>query len=170
MLNADGHVSEGSAENIFLIVNNELITPPVTENILVGITRDTIIQLARGLDRITRERVIDRTELYGADEILLTGTGAQIAPVISVDHRVIGTGAIGPIGAELQRLYGEVVRGNKDEYLHWCQPVYSTAPATSADPTPAVPSGNHHHANGHAAGASRRAPRPASASGSLRHS
>ena len=96
MLTSEGHVSEGSAENIFLMVNNELVTPPPTENILVGITRDSVIQVARReLDRITRERVVDRTELYTADEIFLTGTGAQIAPVVEVDHRPVGTGKIG---------------------------------------------------------------------------
>ncbi len=83
MLTAEGHVSEGSAENIFLVLGSELVTPPPSENILLGVTRDTVIQLARReMDRITRERVIDRTELYGADEIIITGTGAQIAPVV----------------------------------------------------------------------------------------
>ena len=125
MLTGEGHVSEGSAENIFLMVNNELVTPPPTENILVGITRDSVIQVARReLDRITRERVIDRTELYVADEIFLTGTGAQIAPVIEVDHRPIGTGKIGPVASEIQRVYAEVVRGMRPEYMDWLTPVY----------------------------------------------
>src|SRR5579859_2518299 len=125
MLTAEGHVSEGSAENIFLFLNNELVTPPPSENILLGITRDTVMQLARReLDRITRERVIDRTELYCADEIFLCGTGAQIAPVISVDHRPIGTGNVGPLAAEIQRLYADVVRGRRAEYMDWCVPVF----------------------------------------------
>src|SRR5215469_8654000 len=98
MLTGEGHVSEGSAENIFLMLNNELVTPSPTENILLGITRETMIELARReLERITRERQIDRTELYISDEIFLTGTGAQIAPVVEVDHRPIGTGKIGPV-------------------------------------------------------------------------
>ena len=104
MLTAEGHVSEGSAENIFLVIGNELVTPSVTENILPGITRDTVIQLARReMERITRERVIDRTELYCADEIFLTGTGAQFAPVIEVDHRPVGNGQLGPISTQMQQ-------------------------------------------------------------------
>jgi branched-chain amino acid aminotransferase len=127
MLTSEGHVSEGSAENIFLVVGNELITPPPSENILLGVTRDTVMQLAlRDLGRITRERVIDRTELYVADEIFLCGTGAQIAPVVKVDHRPVGTGTIGPIAGEIQHLYAEVVRGMRPEYMDWCTPVYAT--------------------------------------------
>jgi branched-chain amino acid aminotransferase len=126
MLTAEGHVSEGSAENIFLVMKRELTTPPPSENILVGITRDTVMQLAhRELECITRERVIDRTELYGADEVFLTGTGAQIAPVVEIDHRPVGTGAVGPVGGEIQRLYQEVVHGQRAEYADWCCPVYS---------------------------------------------
>jgi branched-chain amino acid aminotransferase len=125
MLTAEGHVSEGSAENIFLVMGNELVTPPPSENILLGITRETLMQLAlRELGRNTRERVIDRTELYIADEIFLTGTGAQIAPVIEVDHRPVGTGTIGPVAGELQRIYNEVVRGKRPEYLDWCVGAY----------------------------------------------
>ncbi len=133
MLTHDGHVSEGSAENIFLVTNGELVTPAPTENILLGITRDTIIELARReLGRITRERQIDRTELYNADEIFLCGTGAQIAPVISVDHRPIANGQIGPISNTLQQLYFDVVRGRKEEYRsQWCAPVYASVPEHS---------------------------------------
>ena len=128
MLTHDGHVSEGSAENIFLWMNNELVTPAGTENILFGITRDTIIELAtRELGRITRERQIDRTELYIADEIFLCGTGAQIAPVISVDHRLVGNGQIGPIASTIVKLYFDVVRGRRPEYREqWCTPVYAS--------------------------------------------
>lgn len=128
MLTHDGHVSEGSAENIFLWMNNELVTPAGTENILFGITRDTIIELAtRELGRITRERQIDRTELYIADEIFLCGTGAQIAPVVSVDHRPVGNGQIGPIADTILKLYFDVVRGRRPEYREqWCTPVYAS--------------------------------------------
>ena len=135
MLTHDGHVSEGSAENIFLAINGELVTPASTENILLGITRDTVIQLAhRELNRITRERAVDRTELYIADEIFLCGTGAQIAPVTSVDHRAIGDGTVGPLARELQALYFDVVRGKRPEYKQWCTPVYAEVPQhTSAD-------------------------------------
>src|SRR5712691_6624153 len=127
MLTHEGHVSEGSAENIFLLMNGEFVTPAPTENILLGITRETVIELARReFGRITRERQIDRTELYIADEILLCGTGAQIAPVIKVDHRPIGDGTIGPISKALQQLYFDVVRGNIPDYrAQWCTPVYT---------------------------------------------
>jgi branched-chain amino acid aminotransferase len=130
MLTHDGHVSEGSAENIFLVMNGEFVTPAPTENILLGITRDTVIELARReFGRITRERQIDRTELYVADEILLCGTGAQIAPVIKVDHRPIGDGSVGPISKAMQELYFDVVRGRIPEYrAQWCKPVYPAVP------------------------------------------
>ncbi len=128
MLTNEGHVSEGSAENIFLLMNGEFVTPVSTENILLGITRETVIELARReFGRITRERQIDRTELYIADEILLCGTGAQIAPVIKVDHRPVGDGTIGPISKALQQLYFDVVRGHIPAYrAQWCTPVYTT--------------------------------------------
>lgn len=130
MLTHEGHVSEGSAENIFLLMNGELVTPAPTENILLGLTRDTVIELARReFGRITRERQIDRTELYIADEIFLCGTGAQIAPVMKVDHRPIGDGKVGPISKALQALYFDVVRGRIPEYrAQWCTPVYAAAP------------------------------------------
>ncbi len=126
MLTHDGHVSEGSAENIFVLINGELVTPAPTENILLGITRDTVMKLAQkefGLKVV--ERQIDRTELYIADEIFLCGTGAQIAPVVSVDHSPIGNGNIGPLGQKLQDLYFDIVRGRQPEYLDWCTPVYA---------------------------------------------
>ncbi|WP_126626655.1 branched-chain amino acid transaminase [Dictyobacter alpinus] len=126
MLNHEGHVSEGSAENIFLFQNGELITPAPSENILLGITRDTVMQLAKNeLGINVRERQIDRTELYTADEILLCGTGAQIAPVVEVDHNPVGTGAVGPIGQKLQDLYFDIVRGRNSKYQDWCTPVYA---------------------------------------------
>jgi branched-chain amino acid aminotransferase len=127
MLTHEGHVAEGSAENIFLIINGELVTPSPTENILLGITRDTVIKIAqRELGLVTRERQIDRTELYIADEIFMCGTGAQIAPVIEVDRSPVGTGKVGPIGQKLQDLYFDIVRGKHPEYSkQWCTPVYS---------------------------------------------
>ena len=127
MLTHEGNISEGSAENIFLVFNNELVTPGSTENILLGITRDTVMKLAqREFGYVTREHAIDRTELYIADEIFLCGTGAQIAPVVSVDHRPIGTGEVGPIGRKLQDLYFNVVRGKHPDYRElWCTPVYA---------------------------------------------
>lgn len=133
MLTHEGHVSEGSAENIFLLMNGEFVTPAPTENILLGITRETLMELARReFGRITRERQIDRTELYIADEILLCGTGAQLAPVVKVDHRPIGDGKVGPIARALQQLYFDVVRGRIPEYrAQWCTPVYAAVPQHS---------------------------------------
>ncbi|HLZ55458.1 MAG TPA: branched-chain amino acid transaminase [Ktedonosporobacter sp.] len=130
MLTHEGNVSEGSAENIFLVVNNELVTPAPTENILLGITRETMMELARReLGRITRERQVDRTELYVADEIFLCGTGAQFAPVVMVDHRPVGDGKVGPISSALQQLYFNVVRGRLPEYRDaWCTSVYAPVP------------------------------------------
>ncbi len=127
MLTHEGNVSEGSAENIFLLINGELITPAPTENILLGVTRDTLIKLAqRELGIVTHERQVDRTELYTADEVFLCGTGAQIAPVIEIDHAPVGTGKVGPVGQKLQDLYFDVVRGCHAEYRElWCTPVYS---------------------------------------------
>ncbi|MDQ3929507.1 MAG: branched-chain amino acid transaminase [Chloroflexota bacterium] len=128
MLTGEGHVSEGSAENLFMLRNGTVYTPPVTENILEGITRNTLITLLRDeLGMPVVERPIDRTELYVCDELVLCGTGAQIAPVGSVDHRQIGNGGCGELGRTLQTLYFEVVRGKVVKYSHWCAPVYSEA-------------------------------------------
>lgn len=133
MLDANGHVSEGSAENLFMLRNGTVYTPPVTENILEGITRLTIMTLLKeelGLPVV--ERTIDRTELYVCDELILCGTGAQIAPVGSVDHRKIGAGGVGELGRKLQDLYFQVVRGNVPKYSRWCTPVYEQS-ASQAD-------------------------------------
>jgi len=128
MLDAAGHVSEGSAENLFMLRDGIVYTPSVTENILEGITRLTIMTLLReelGLQVV--ERAIDRTELYVCDELILCGTGAQIAPVGAVDHRKIGNGGIGELGRKLQSLYFDVVRGNVPKYSDWCTPIYEKA-------------------------------------------
>lgn len=127
MLTNEGHVSEGSAENIFLLHEGKLSTPAPTENILLGITRDTVMELARKeLGLATQERVIDRTELYNADEIFLCGTGAQVAPVVSIDRRPVGDGKVGPLTEKLQTLYFDVVKGKLPEYREqWCTPVYT---------------------------------------------
>lgn len=128
MLDGNGHVSEGSAENIFMRRGDTVYTPPVADNILEGITRQTIITLLRDdLGVKVVERSIDRTELYVCDELLLCGTGAQIAPAGSVDHRTVGNGEIGDLGRALQSLYFNVVRGNVPKYSDWCVPVYATA-------------------------------------------
>ncbi len=120
LLTEGGHVSEGSAENIFIVKNNILITPPETDDVLEGITRKTILQLAKDLKIETIVRSIDRTELYTADEAFFTGTGVQVSWIAKVDHRAIGNGQRGPITANLQDLYFKVVRGEVKEYDHWC--------------------------------------------------
>lgn len=119
LLDDRGHAVEGSAENLFIVRNDTLITPPVTDNILEGITRQTVLSLASDLGITTLERSIDRTELYIADEVLLTGTGAKISPVIEIDHRPIGTGKIGPISLQLQQLYDDTVRGKNNRRKEW---------------------------------------------------
>ncbi|MFQ5878973.1 MAG: branched-chain amino acid transaminase [Dehalococcoidia bacterium] len=128
MLNEDGHVCEGSGENIFVVEDGRLITPPSSSNILVGITRQTIIALAQeelGVDTV--ERDIDRSELYACDECFLTGTAAHVSSVVEVDRRAVGDGAVGLITARLMRLYFDVVRGKHPKYGHWCTPVTITA-------------------------------------------
>ncbi len=128
MLDSNGHVSEGSAENLFMLRHGTVYTPPVTENILEGITRLTVMTLIKeelGIPVV--ERTIDRTELYICDELILCGTGAQIAPVGSVDHRAVGNGGVGELGRKLQNLYFEAVRGNMPKYIDWCTPVYTEA-------------------------------------------
>jgi branched-chain amino acid aminotransferase len=126
MLNADGHVSEGSGENIFMIMNGKLMTPPASDNILVGITRDTVITFAKeelGIDTV--ERQIDRSELYIADEVFMTGTAAHVTPIIEVDKRAVGTGEVGPISKQIMRGYFETLVGKNSRYAHWCTPVQS---------------------------------------------
>jgi branched-chain amino acid aminotransferase len=125
MLAPDGHVSEGSGENIFLVIDGKLITPSTTNNILMGITRNTVIELAeKELGIQTIHRSIDRSELYTADECFLTGTAAHVTPVAEIDRRKIGNGEIGPITAKLQEIYAKVIRGNHPKYMHWCTAVY----------------------------------------------
>lgn len=125
VLNQDGHVSEGSAENFFMVKDGVLVTPSVTENILEGITRKSIIELAwEELHIPVDERPVDRTEVYLADELFLSGTAAQITVVTRVDFRPIGTGQIGPITTQLRQLYDRVVRGRVPKYRSWNTPVY----------------------------------------------
>ena len=128
ILNHDGHVCEGSGENLFLVSGGKLHTPSLEDNVLPGITRDTVIQLAQselGLEVV--ERTIDRSELYLADEVFLTGTAAHLTPVIELDHRPIADGSSGPISTRLQEMYFAIVVGRNPKYIHWC---------TSASPRP----------------------------------
>jgi len=125
ILTSDDYVSEGSGENIFLVIDNKLVTPASYDNFLMGVTRDTVIKLAQNeLGIETIERHIDRSELYTAEECFLTGTAAHITPVAEIDRRKIGNGEIGEITSRLQEIYSEVIRGNNPKYLEWCTPVY----------------------------------------------
>jgi len=125
VLDQDGHVSEASAANIFIVRDGALITTPVTANILEGITRKVVIELAKvELNIETIERPIDRTELYVAEEVFSCGTAVEITPIIEVDHRSIGVGKVGPISARLQQLYSDIVHGKLARYREWCTPVY----------------------------------------------
>ena len=120
LLNEDGHVSEAAGMNLFLIRDGKLTTPGVSANLLEGVTRDSIRTLAvEELGLKVEERQVDRTELYVADEAFLVGTAAQVAPVGSIDHRVLGDGKPGPITARLKDLYGRVVRGQVSKYASW---------------------------------------------------
>ncbi len=124
LLTAAGRVAEGSAENLFLVRRGTLITPAVSESILEGITRATLLQLwTEDLGLPAVERPVDRSELYVADEVFLCGTGAQLSPVVEVDGRRVGTGRVGPFSARLQQLYFDVVRGAVPKYEEWCTPV-----------------------------------------------
>ena len=126
MLNQDGHVSESTASNFFLVKNGTAVTAPTTDNILEGITRRTVMELfRRELNLPVVERRIDRSEIYLADEAFFCGTGIQIAAVTRVDHRLIGTGRIGATASALRKLYFDIVRGRVPEYRHWCVPVYA---------------------------------------------
>jgi branched-chain amino acid aminotransferase len=123
-LTSAGHVSEASAANIFLLRKGKLLTPPPTADILEGITRDAVMEMAKeelGLDTI--ERDIGRTELYASDEVFLTGTGFQIAPVVEIDDRKIGGGTVGPVAERLQELYFKAARGEWDKYDSWTHPI-----------------------------------------------
>lgn len=125
VLNEDGHVSEASAANFFMIRDGVAITPPVTSNVLEGIVRRSIIQLLQDeLNIPVLEREVDRTEIYIADELFLCGTGVQVAAVSKVEHRSIGTGKMGPITNQIRDLFFDVVAGKVDKYRDWLTPVY----------------------------------------------
>lgn len=122
-LTASGNVAEGSAMNLFIVRNGKLVTSNITDDILEGITRETIITLAEDLGIPYQERTIARTELYISDEAFFCGTGAQVSPITKIDHRLVGDGKIGPITTKLQDTYFDVVRGKVEKYKHWCTPV-----------------------------------------------
>jgi branched-chain amino acid aminotransferase len=125
MLAPDGHISEGSGENLFLVSQGKLITPAVDNHILKGITRDTAMRLAKeelGIETV--ERPVKLDELFKAEECFLTGTAAHITPVAEVDGRKIGDGEVGGVTKKLRKLYHGVIRGDNPKYLDWCTPVY----------------------------------------------
>jgi len=120
VLDNNGHVSEGSAMNVFMLRDGVLVTPPVTDNILEGITRRSVIELARnelGLEVV--ERSIDRTEVFISEEMFMTGTAAQITAVTKVDHHPVGAGVMGPITTKLRSMYDDILRGKNHKYEHW---------------------------------------------------
>ena len=129
LLNQDGHVSEGSGENIVIIRDGRLITPAPQDNILEGITLETVLQMARedlGLE--VEARTIDRSELYIASEAFMTGTAAHVTPVIEVDRVPVGDGLPGPITKQLQERYFQAITGRLPQYAEWLTAVYSSAP------------------------------------------
>ena len=120
VLNQNGHISEGSAMNVFMVRDGAVITPPVTDNILEGITRRTVMELAQkelGLPVV--ERSIDRTELFICDELFMTGSAAQIVAITKVDYREVGKGEMGPVTKKLRSLFDDVVRAKNPKYTHW---------------------------------------------------
>ncbi|MCB1192621.1 MAG: branched-chain amino acid transaminase [Leptospiraceae bacterium] len=123
-LDSRGFVAEGSAENLFIVRDGNLITTPVSASILEGITRRSIIELAKGLGFNVIERDILRSELYVSDEVFFSGTGAQVAWVKEIDHRTIGKGQIGPVTKTLQDIFFNIVKNKEEKFKHWLTPVY----------------------------------------------
>lgn len=125
VLNQDGHISEGSAENIFMVRDGILITPPITDNVLEGITRHSVMELAeKELGLTVIERSIDRTEVFICDELFMTGTAAQVTAITRVDFRAVGDGKMGPITAKLREVFDQTVRGKNPKFKNWNIPVY----------------------------------------------
>jgi branched-chain amino acid aminotransferase len=123
VLTANGHVNEASAANLFVVRDGVALTPPVSDDLLEGVTRKALMELLANEGIPVEERSIDRSELYVADEVFLCGTGVQVSPVIEVDHRPVGSGEIGPIGRLVRDRYFDAVRGRLPEYSHWLTPI-----------------------------------------------
>jgi branched-chain amino acid aminotransferase len=119
VLTADGHVNEASAANVFVIRDGVALSPPVSDDLLEGVTRKAVMELLTAEGIPIEIRSIDRSELYVADEMFLCGTGVQISPVVEVDHRPVGSGAVGPIGRLVRDRYFDAVRGRIPEFAHW---------------------------------------------------
>jgi branched-chain amino acid aminotransferase len=125
LLNEDGHVAEGATCNLFIVRRGKLVTPGPSENILEGVTRDCVIELARReLHLEIEERRVDRSELYLADEAFFTGTAVEVAPIVEVDHHPVGDGRIGPITSELRQIYLDAAHNRMTGYRHWLHSVY----------------------------------------------
>ncbi len=130
VLSQDGHISEGSAANVMIVRNGKLITPPVYSDVLEGIVHRSVLELASnalGIEVV--QRPIDRTEVYIADEVLMCGTGMQIAAVTHIEHRTIGDGNMGELTRALREVFFNVVNGKNPSYRHWLSPVYQTETA-----------------------------------------
>ena len=123
MLNYHGKVSEGSAENIFIVNKGEISTPPLNAGILDGITRDSVIKIARSEGLVVNERELDREDLYIADEVFMTGTAAEVKSVAEIDNVTIGNGKVGEITRKLQDAFNEVSRGRDERFSEWFTPV-----------------------------------------------
>ena len=123
VLTASGHASEASAANLFVVRGGTLLTPPVSDDILEGVTRKAVLTLAADLGIPTEVRSIDRSELYVCDEVFLCGTGVQVSSVTEVDHRAVGTGDIGPVARKISETYFAAVRGNLPQYKSWLTPI-----------------------------------------------
>ena len=126
-------MAEGATCNLFMVRNGKLVTPPGTDNILEGITRASVMELARNEMKMdVVERSIGRSELYVSDEVFFTGTAVEIAPVVQVDHRPVGRGEVGPVATKLRSLYIEATRGRMAAYRSWLWPVYRPVVADKA--------------------------------------
>jgi branched-chain amino acid aminotransferase len=129
-LDTAGYVSEGSGENIFVVRDGKILTPPLGASVLPGITRDTVMQLCESLGIPLVETLVPREMLYIADEVFFSGTAAEITPIRSVDRIVIGAGARGPVTEKLQKAFFDVINGHAPDRLGWLTPVAKNEPVT----------------------------------------
>ncbi len=132
LMNSRGKVSEGSACNLMMVRRNTLVTPPITADILEGITRRSVLQIARDAGIAVEEREIDRTELYLAEEAFFCGTGVQVMPITKIDRRPVGNGKVGPISSTISKQFFDIVQGKAPAYRDWLTPV-ALAAAVAAD-------------------------------------
>ncbi|MDE1814446.1 MAG: branched-chain amino acid transaminase [Thaumarchaeota archaeon] len=119
-----GNISEAPGENIFVVRDGKLLTPPPSSSALEGITKDSVVKIAEDLGYQIIEREIPRTEIYFADEVFLTGTAAEITPVISVDNKMVGDGEVGKITGDIRKIYSDITMGRNKKYSKWITPVY----------------------------------------------